>query len=148
VVRFIDSSGFVVYLIIILVLLLIIYCFFVQRYVGEIVLLSQEQPLQRYNRGVPLVYLVYFPVTSPLPRITSLTVNGQELCYSPVREYLIPQFYNSYSWETPYCPVTSPGPLVMQVRSTARHIIYLQFDISANDLEIRVEQRPKCMMCC
>jgi hypothetical protein len=30
------------------------------------------------------------------------------------------------------------------VRSTARYAIHLQFDISANGLEISVVQRPKC----
>jgi hypothetical protein len=34
------------------------------------------------------------------------------------------------------------------VRSTARHAITLQLDISANALEIRVVQSPKCIVWC
>jgi hypothetical protein len=34
----------------------------------------------------------------------------------------------------------------VQVRSTVRHTIQLQFDISANALEIRALQTPKCIV--
>jgi hypothetical protein len=34
------------------------------------------------------------------------------------------------------------------VRSTARHALHLQFDISANALDIRVVQSPKCIVWC
>jgi hypothetical protein len=34
------------------------------------------------------------------------------------------------------------------VRSTAGHAIHMQFDISANTLEIRAKQGPKCIVWC
>jgi hypothetical protein len=36
----------------------------------------------------------------------------------------------------------------MQERSTAHHVIYLQFDISGNTFEIRAAQTPKCIVWC
>ncbi|KAL4703504.1 hypothetical protein ACJJTC_018088 [Scirpophaga incertulas] len=54
-----------------------------ESYVGRLEPVDPERGLQRYNRGASLIYRVFFPVTSPLPHLTSLTVNGQELCYGP-----------------------------------------------------------------
>jgi hypothetical protein len=36
--------------------------------------------------------------------------------------------------------------LFLTVRSTARHAIHLQFDISANALEIKAVQSQKCIV--
>jgi hypothetical protein len=36
---------------------------------------------------------------------------------------------------------------VIKIQSTARQAIHLQFDISANALEIRAVQSPKCIVC-
>ncbi|XP_041971958.1 serine protease gd-like isoform X2 [Aricia agestis] len=53
-------------------------------YVGSIEPLGVEmQLLESYNRGSPISYRVNFPVISPLPKITSLTVNNKVLCYGP-----------------------------------------------------------------
>ncbi|XP_022115254.2 serine protease gd [Pieris rapae] len=38
--------------------------------------------LQDYNRGVPLQYRVNFPVSSPLPRLTSISANDVPLCFA------------------------------------------------------------------
>ncbi|KOB65211.1 Uncharacterized protein OBRU01_23054 [Operophtera brumata] len=52
-------------------------------YIGRIEAIGNDQLLQMFNRGVPLQYRVHFPVTSPLPRLTSIAVNGNTLCYGP-----------------------------------------------------------------
>ncbi|KAJ2940195.1 hypothetical protein O0L34_g11761 [Tuta absoluta] len=53
-------------------------------YVGRITPLAGGiNQLQDFNRGVPLQYRIDFPVTSPLPRLTSLTANGDLLCEGP-----------------------------------------------------------------
>ncbi|KAJ8711113.1 hypothetical protein PYW07_008355 [Mythimna separata] len=52
-------------------------------YVGRIDAQDSNTLLQRYNRGQPATYLVHFPVTNPLPKLTSLTVNGETVCYGP-----------------------------------------------------------------
>ncbi|XP_028175360.1 spermosin-like [Ostrinia furnacalis] len=52
-------------------------------YVGQIKPVDEEHSLQRFNQGAPLTYRVHFPVTSPLPKLTSLVVNNQELCSGP-----------------------------------------------------------------
>ncbi|XP_045454350.1 serine protease gd-like [Melitaea cinxia] len=52
-------------------------------YAGSIEpVVSSTHLLQDFNRGVPLKYRVNFPVTSPLPKITSLTVNDNVVCYA------------------------------------------------------------------
>ncbi|XP_047516407.1 serine protease gd-like isoform X3 [Pieris napi] len=38
--------------------------------------------LQDYNSGVPLQYRVNFPVSSPLPRLTSISANDVPLCFA------------------------------------------------------------------
>ncbi|XP_075983751.1 serine protease gd-like isoform X2 [Anticarsia gemmatalis] len=52
-------------------------------YVGRIDAEDNTRLLQKYNRGVPVSYRVHFPVTSPLPRLTAITVNGDTICYGP-----------------------------------------------------------------
>ncbi|XP_050353349.1 serine protease gd-like isoform X2 [Nymphalis io] len=42
---------------------------------------SELYLLQEFNRGVPLQYRVNFPVISPVPKLTALTVNDNVLCY-------------------------------------------------------------------
>lgn len=59
-----------------------------QTYIGRIETIGQGQLLQNFNRGVPLNYRVNFPVTSPLPRLTGIIVNGELLCYGPGGESL------------------------------------------------------------
>lgn len=54
-----------------------------QSYVGQIKPINEEQALQRYNQGSQLIYRVDFPVTSPLPKLTSLVVNNADICYGP-----------------------------------------------------------------
>ncbi|XP_026488066.2 serine protease gd-like [Vanessa tameamea] len=43
---------------------------------------SEITLLKDFNRGVPLQYRVNFPVISPLPKLTALTVNDNVLCYA------------------------------------------------------------------
>jgi hypothetical protein len=52
------------------------------------------------------------------------------------------------SARSPYWHAYWYRPLPIPVRSTARHAIHLQFDISSNVIEIRAVQSPKCMACC
>ncbi|KAL0818402.1 hypothetical protein ABMA28_008874 [Loxostege sticticalis] len=52
-------------------------------YVGQIKPINEEQALQRYNQGSQLIYRVDFPVTSPLPKLTSLVVNNADICFGP-----------------------------------------------------------------
>ncbi|XP_060806597.1 CLIP domain-containing serine protease B9 isoform X4 [Amyelois transitella] len=54
-----------------------------KNYVGRLEAVGGNQILHQFNRGVPLTYKVHFPVTSPLPRLTSLVVNDNLLCYGP-----------------------------------------------------------------
>lgn len=50
-------------------------------YVGRLEAQDSNHLLQRYNRGQPVSYIVHFPITSPLPKLTALTVNGDTVCY-------------------------------------------------------------------
>ncbi|KAJ8712773.1 hypothetical protein PYW08_008077 [Mythimna loreyi] len=52
-------------------------------YVGRIDAQDSNTLLQRYNSGQPVTYLVHFPITSPLPKLTALIVNGDTICYGP-----------------------------------------------------------------
>ncbi|CAH2093663.1 unnamed protein product [Euphydryas editha] len=51
-------------------------------YAGSIEPIGSElHRLEQFNRGVPLQYRVNFPVIFPLPKLTSLTVNDDIVCY-------------------------------------------------------------------
>ncbi|XP_052751870.1 serine protease gd-like [Galleria mellonella] len=63
-------------------------------YVGKLEPIGSSQILQNYNRGAPIMYRIHFPVTSPLPRLTSLQVNGNLLCYGP-GDVVVPNRYIS-----------------------------------------------------
>ncbi|KAI5633125.1 trypsin domain-containing protein [Phthorimaea operculella] len=53
-------------------------------YVGRITPLAGGiNQLSDFNRGAPLHYRIDFPVTSPLPRLTAVTANGNLLCEGP-----------------------------------------------------------------
>nr|XP_021189502.2 serine protease gd isoform X1 [Helicoverpa armigera] len=52
-------------------------------YVGRLEALDSTHLLQKYNQGQAVSYMVHFPVTSPLPKLTALTVNGDVVCYGP-----------------------------------------------------------------
>lgn len=63
-----------------------------QTYIGQIEAIGNDQLLQNFNRGEPLQYRVHFPVTSPLPRLTSIAVNGNVMCYGPGGTYFSVSF--------------------------------------------------------
>lgn len=52
-------------------------------YVGRIEALDDNYVIQKYNQGLSVQYRVHFPVTSPLPKLTALSVNGNLICYGP-----------------------------------------------------------------
>ncbi|XP_050667416.1 serine protease gd-like [Leptidea sinapis] len=52
-------------------------------YVGSIELIGNElSSLQNFKRGAAINYRVNFPVSSPLPRLTGLSVNDNLLCFA------------------------------------------------------------------
>lgn len=56
----------------------------VGNYVGRLEPIgSKLDILQEANQGHPINYRVHFPVSSPLPRLTLLQVNGNVVCYGP-----------------------------------------------------------------
>ncbi|XP_072934282.1 serine protease gd-like [Epargyreus clarus] len=44
---------------------------------------SELALIQQFNRGQPIDYRLYFPVTSPVPQITSIEVNDDLICSGP-----------------------------------------------------------------
>ncbi|CAB3222120.1 unnamed protein product [Arctia plantaginis] len=52
-------------------------------YYGSLELANERFALRDYNQGSPMRYRVHFPVTSPLPRVTWLAVNGETICAGP-----------------------------------------------------------------
>lgn len=52
-------------------------------YFGSLEPLHLNSLERRLARGEPIKYKVNFPVTSPLPMLTSVTANGKLLCYGP-----------------------------------------------------------------
>lgn len=62
--------------------------FFFQNYVGRLAPIGDNPYiLDDFNHGMPIDYRVDFPTTSPLPKLTSLTVNDNVLCYGHGGKY-------------------------------------------------------------
>jgi hypothetical protein len=58
---------------------------------------------------------------------------------------VIQQRYH-FNYQTKYYETQQNNERNISVRSTARRVIHLQFDISANAVEIRAVQNPKCIV--
>ncbi|XP_064292732.1 LOW QUALITY PROTEIN: serine protease gd-like [Plodia interpunctella] len=78
-------------------------------YVGRLEPLGGSQILLQFNRGAPLTYKVHFPVTSPLPKLTSLVVNDNLLCYGPADVPAPNQYVSTISLQSMLFLRQSPG---------------------------------------
>ncbi|KAM3964050.1 serine protease gd [Aphomia sociella] len=90
-------------------------------YVGKLEAIGTNQLLQQFNQGAPIVYRVHFPVTSVLPRLTSLQVNDNLLCYGPG---------------------DVPGPNQYVSTISLRHSLFLQPGSGSFVYQINPESKP------
>ncbi|XP_055853325.1 serine protease gd-like [Episyrphus balteatus] len=52
------------------------------QYFGKLSLnLNKDKAFEFINRGLPLTYRVDFPLQNVIPRVTSITVNGMQICF-------------------------------------------------------------------
>jgi hypothetical protein len=76
-----------------------------------------------------------------LTGLIEITLARCEVCFESFDPYV-----KKTEWQNKTNFRLSTFFVCAQVRSTACHAILLQFDISANALEIRAVQSPKCIV--